>query len=103
MSKLNSETKSKMAILQKGLKWPNISKKSLKEFGQKKVRNMLFKNPPFYLKILLFLRIVTRSLQNLYWRPILLVFTSTWASMTTTLPFSCHLEPKIDSGGLNLA
>ena len=30
-SKLNSEAKSKMAILQKGLKWPNISKKSLPE------------------------------------------------------------------------
>ena len=31
MSKLISEAKSKMAILQKGLKWPNISKKSLLE------------------------------------------------------------------------
>ena len=30
-AKLNSEAKSKMAILQKGLKWPNISKKSLPE------------------------------------------------------------------------
>ena len=30
-SKLNSEAKSKMAILQKGLKWPNVSKKSLPE------------------------------------------------------------------------
>ena len=26
---MNFEAKSKMAILQKGLKWPNISKKSL--------------------------------------------------------------------------
>ena len=30
-SKLNSEAKSKMAILQNGLKWPNISKKLLPE------------------------------------------------------------------------
>ena len=30
-SKLSSEAKSKMAILQNGLKWPNISKKSLPE------------------------------------------------------------------------
>ena len=30
-AKMNSEAKSKMAILQKDLKWPNISKKSLPE------------------------------------------------------------------------
>ena len=30
-AKLYSEAKSKMAILQKGLKWPNVSKKSLPE------------------------------------------------------------------------
>ena len=40
---LNSEAKSKMAILQKGLKWPNISKKSLpKEIWTKKVTEHAF-------------------------------------------------------------
>ena len=42
-SKLNSEAKSKMAILQNGLKWPNISKKSLpKEIWTKKVTEHAF-------------------------------------------------------------
>ena len=42
-AKLNSEAKSKMAILQNGLKWPNISKKSLsKEIWTKKVMEYAF-------------------------------------------------------------
>ena len=42
-AKLNSEAKSKMAILQNGLKWPNISKKSLpKEIWTKKVTEHAF-------------------------------------------------------------
>ena len=42
-SKLNSEAKSKSAILQMGLKWPNISKKSLlEEIGSKKVAEHAF-------------------------------------------------------------
>ena len=40
---MNFEAKSKMAILQKGLKWPNISKKSLpKEIWTKKVTEHAF-------------------------------------------------------------
>ena len=42
-SKLNSEAKSKSAILQMGSKWPNISKKSLLEgIGSKKVTEHAF-------------------------------------------------------------
>ena len=82
-AKLNSEAKSKMAIPQKGLKWPTISKKSLPEgFWSKKVMEHAFLKS----------HILPQNL-----------FVPTLASTTATWPFSWHKEPKIDFGSINLA